>query len=111
MMDQQFRKLDARFGFLEYHGPQTGKFKPGPLPREEHHMGIGTGIFLFAVGAILRYAVTVQTEGFNLHTIGIILMIVGVVTTVLSMFFWQSWGGFRRSGQDGTVVVREREVL
>lgn len=74
-------------------------------------MGIGTGIFLFAVGAIMRYAVTVQTEGFNLHTIGIILMIAGVATAVLSMFFWQSWGGFRRGGRDGTVVVREREVL
>lgn len=74
-------------------------------------MGIGTGIFLFAVGAIMRYAVTVQTEGFNLHTIGIILMIAGVATAVLSMFFWQSWGGFNRGTRDGTVVVREREVL
>ena len=74
-------------------------------------MGMGTGIFFFAVGAIMRYAVTVQTEGFNLHTIGIILMIAGVATTVLSMFFWQSWGGFNRGRRDGTVVVREREVL
>jgi ABC-type uncharacterized transport system permease subunit len=73
-------------------------------------MGIGTGIFLFTVGAIMRYAVTVQTEGFNLHTIGIILMIAGVATTVLSMFFWQSWGGFHRGVREGT-VVREREVL
>ena len=73
-------------------------------------MGIGTGILLFAVGAIMRYAVTVQTEGFNLHTIGIILMIAGVATTVLSMLFWQSWGGFRRGVREGT-VVREREVL
>ena len=69
-------------------------------------MGIGTGIFLFAVGAILRYAVTVETEGFNLHTIGVILMIAGAATIVLSMFFWQSWGGFHRRG-DG---IREREV-
>lgn len=73
-------------------------------------MGIGTGIFLFAAGAILRYAVTVQTEGFNLHTIGVILMIAGAATTILSMFFWQSWGGFHRGRRDGT-VVREREVL
>ena len=73
-------------------------------------MGIGTGIFLFAVGAIMRYAVTVQTEGFNLHTIGIILMIAGLATIVLSMFFWSSWGGFRRGVRDGT-VVRERDVV
>lgn len=81
-------------------------------------MGIGTGIFLFAVGAILRYAVTVQTEGFDLQTIGVILMIVGAVVTVVSIFFWQSWGGFNRGVRVDTVVreraipvVREREVL
>jgi uncharacterized membrane protein YidH (DUF202 family) len=73
-------------------------------------MGIGTGIFLFAVGAIMRFAVTVQTQGFNVHTIGVILMIVGVVTTVLSMFLWQSWGGYHRTGRERT-VVREREVV
>lgn len=39
-------------------------------------MGIGTGIFLLAIGAILRFAVSVETEGFNVHTIGLILMAV-----------------------------------
>jgi Domain of unknown function (DUF6458) len=73
-------------------------------------MGIGTGMFLIAVGAIMRYAITIHTQGFNLHTIGVILMIVGAVTTVLSMFFWQSWGGFRRGATERT-VVREREVI
>jgi len=34
---------------------------------------------VIAVGAILRFAVSVTTTGFNLHTIGLILMIVGVV--------------------------------
>ena len=71
-------------------------------------MYIGTGILLFAVGAIMRYAVTVETEGFNLHTIGIILMVLGAAVAILSMFFWR--GGIRRDGADGT-VVREREVL
>jgi hypothetical protein len=73
-------------------------------------MGIGTGIFLFAVGAIMRFAVSVQTEGFNVHTIGIILMVAGAATTILSMFFLESWGGFQRGGArpgEGTVVVRE----
>ena len=74
-------------------------------------MGIGTGIFLFAVGAIMRFAVSVQMQGFNVHTVGVILMIAGVLSAVLSMFFWQSWGGFRRGSREGTVVVREREVL
>ena len=71
-------------------------------------MGIGTGIVLFAVGAIMRYAVTVETEGFNLHTIGVILMVAGIAVTILSMFMRR--GGVRRDGADG-VVVREREVL
>ncbi|MEA3075048.1 MAG: hypothetical protein QOD29_6494 [Alphaproteobacteria bacterium] len=74
-------------------------------------MGIGTGIFLFAVGAIMRFAVSVQMQGFNVHTVGVILMIVGALSAVLSMFFWQSWGGFHRGAREGTVVVREREVL
>jgi hypothetical protein len=80
-------------------------------------MGIGTGIFLFAVGAILRFAVSVQVTGFNLHTIGVVLMFVGALGIVLSMFFWQSWGGFHRGGRRSTVVseqdtiVRDREVL
>ncbi len=34
-------------------------------------MGIGTGMFLLAVGAIMRFAVSVQTKGFNVHTIGV----------------------------------------
>jgi hypothetical protein len=57
-------------------------------------MGIGTSLVVFAVGAILRFAVTVTTTGFNIHTIGLILMIVGAVGFVLSLVFWGSWGGF-----------------
>jgi hypothetical protein len=59
-------------------------------------MGLGTSIFLVAVGAILDFAVTVQTTGFNLNTIGLILMVVGAFGVVLSLFFWSSWGGFHR---------------
>ncbi|HXC76663.1 MAG TPA: hypothetical protein VNU19_06390 [Candidatus Acidoferrum sp.] len=57
-------------------------------------MGVGTSLIVFAVGAILRFAVTITTTGFNLHTIGIILMIVGAVGFLLSLAFWSSWGGF-----------------
>ena len=58
-------------------------------------MGIGTSIFLIAVGAILKYAVTVRTEGFNLNTIGVILMVVGAIGLLVSLLFWNTWGGFR----------------
>lgn len=57
-------------------------------------MGFGGSLFLIAVGAILDFAVKVQTTGFNLNTIGLILMIVGAVGLVLSIIFWGSWGGF-----------------
>ena len=59
-------------------------------------MGISISILLIAAGAILRWAVTATTSGINLHTVGIILFIVGIVGAVLSMAFWTSWGGFRR---------------
>lgn len=48
-------------------------------------MGIGTGIFLFVVGAILTYAVNVSVSWVNLGLIGYILMIAGVVTFVISL--------------------------
>jgi hypothetical protein len=57
-------------------------------------MGVGTSIVVFAIGAILRFAVTVSSSSFNVHTIGVILMIVGIVGFVVSLVFWGSWGGF-----------------
>lgn len=72
-------------------------------------MGLGTSLFLVAVGAILTYAVDVQTDGFNLNTVGIILMIVGAFGVLLSLLFWSSWGGFnRRSTVASDVIVEER---
>ena len=47
-------------------------------------MGIGTGIFLLAVGAILRFAVTTTAKGVNIQTVGDILMIVGALGILLS---------------------------
>lgn len=57
-------------------------------------MGLGTSIFLIAVGAILDFAINVNTTGFNLHSIGVILMVVGAIGILLSVVFWNSWGGF-----------------
>jgi hypothetical protein len=48
-------------------------------------MGIGTSIFLIAVGAILRYAVTLTVSGVELQTVGLILMIVGIIGLVISL--------------------------
>ena len=81
-------------------------------------MGIATSLILFAVGAIMRFAVTATTTGFNLHAVGVILMIVAAVGFVVSIVFWGSWGGFgasRRqrettvSGPGGTTTSRTDE--
>jgi hypothetical protein len=48
-------------------------------------MGIGAGIFLVAVGAILAFAVNVTATGFNIHTIGLILMVVGIAGIILDL--------------------------
>lgn len=48
-------------------------------------MALGTSLFLIAVGAILRYAVSDSLEGIDIPTIGLILMIVGIVGLALSL--------------------------
>jgi hypothetical protein len=50
-------------------------------------MTIGTSLFLIAAGAILKYAVTTNVEGIDLHTAGLVLMIVGGVGLVLGVYF------------------------
>lgn len=54
-------------------------------------MALGTSLILIAIGAILRFAVSVSTHGFNLHTIGVILMIVGVVGLIISLLWMTMW--------------------
>jgi|KBSSwiStaDraftv2_1062776.scaffolds.fasta_scaffold03996_6 hypothetical protein len=49
-------------------------------------MTIGASLFLIAVGAILKFAVTYDGNGFDIGTIGVILMIVGAVGLVLGLF-------------------------
>jgi hypothetical protein len=66
-------------------------------------MPLGTSIFLIAVGAILRYAVTTTVSGIDIATVGLILMIVGTAGLILSIFYMLSWGPRRG-------VVRDRVV-
>ena len=73
-------------------------------------MGIGVGLFLLALGAILTFAVEVDAEGFDINTVGIILMIIGGIGILLSLLFWGDRSPWRR-GTEERVVVRDREVL
>jgi len=50
-------------------------------------MTIGTSIFLIAVGAIIRYGLTFHVSGVSRPTIGLILMIAGVVGLILSLIY------------------------
>jgi hypothetical protein len=80
-------------------------------------MGIVFSLLLFTAGAVMRYAVTVEGNGFDMHTTGVILMVVGVVGAVLSAINWATWGGIGNYGGRGATTVgttetvtREREV-
>ena len=62
-------------------------------------MTIGAGLFLIAVGAILRFGITTAyTHGVSVHTIGDILMIVGALGVVLWLVVWAPRARSRRSG-------------
>ena len=56
-------------------------------------MGLGIGIVLSAVGAVLAFAVSATVSGVNVHAVGWILLIVGIISILLSMIFWSSWAG------------------
>ena len=71
-------------------------------------MSIGASIFLLVVGAILTFAVNVSAEGFNINTVGIILMIAGVIGLLLSLLFWSSFSPYRR--RSATAYPEERVV-
>jgi hypothetical protein len=68
-------------------------------------MGLGVSLILIAVGAILTWAVQVETSGFNVNTVGVILLIVGAVGALLSMIFWSTWAG------PGYFTSRRRTVI
>jgi beta-lactamase regulating signal transducer with metallopeptidase domain len=67
-------------------------------------MGIGTSLFLIAAGAILRYAVSDSISGVDVQTVGLILLIVGVIGLLISLFMT-----FAYTRRD-TVVTRDRYV-
>lgn len=56
-------------------------------------MGLGVGIILAAAGAVLAFAVSATVSGVNIHAVGWILLIVGIVGILLSLIFWSSWAG------------------
>ena len=80
-------------------------------------MGFGVGLILTAVGAILAWAVTESPNGVNVHAVGYILLVIGIVGMLISLVFWSSWAGtwyFARRTyveDDGVPVRRRRRVV
>ena len=76
-------------------------------------MGLGVSLILIAVGAVMAWAVHVSTTGFNIHTVGYILLVVGIIGIILSLVFWSSWGGVgsRRTVVDEGPAARRRTVV
>jgi hypothetical protein len=52
---------------------------------------IGTSILLIAVGAILRYAVNIHSSAVNINTVGLILMVAGILGLIVSLLYTALW--------------------
>lgn len=82
-------------------------------------MGIGVSLLLIAAGAILTFAVEAEADGFDINTIGIILMVVGGVGLLLSLLLWDRVGSYgvrrrtvvERRIDDPYVVERRDDVF
>jgi hypothetical protein len=72
-------------------------------------MSIGASLFMIAVGAILRYAVTAHINGVDIQTVGGILMIVGIIGLVFSLLWMLLYADRHRRAEPGVVRDRERD--
>ncbi len=64
----------------------------GAAPLDTHRgtetrMGLAGSLTMIAVGAVLRWAVSATTSGVNLQTVGLILLIVGGIGLIISLFW------------------------
>ncbi|HKY75438.1 MAG TPA: DUF6458 family protein [Acidimicrobiia bacterium] len=72
-------------------------------------MATGISLFFLAVGAILTFAVETSVSGVDLDTIGVILMVIGLLGMLFSLVLWDNWNP--RSYRDDEAVVGRRDVL
>jgi uncharacterized protein (DUF486 family) len=77
-------------------------------------MGIGVGILLIAVGAILTFAVHATVNGINIQTVGVILMIAGLAGLIIDLVIFLPRRRVSRQvyttaapGAPGTTVVTD----
>jgi hypothetical protein len=82
-------------------------------------MTIGASLLLIAVGAILRYATNLNVKGVEIDTVGLILMIVGIVGFIIAVIYeavavkersrWYRTSGDRGAGVDPNAPTRRYE--
>jgi hypothetical protein len=70
-------------------------------------MGIGSSLFLIAVGAILYFAVDADVSGLEISTVGIILMVIGIIGLIITLFFLGGWRRNRTVVEDRPVARRD----
>jgi Domain of unknown function (DUF6458) len=75
-------------------------------------MSIGLSIFMMVLGAIMAFAVKASTPGINVNTLGIILLLIGLVSLLYSLLFWSSFSPWRRAStvRRRRTVIQERPV-
>jgi hypothetical protein len=74
--------------------------------------GIGTSLLLIAAGAIMAFAVSVETDGFNVNTVGWILLGVGALGLILSMIIGMAGVSSGTTVVDrGSTTIVEREPV
>ena len=61
-------------------------------------MTIGASIFLIAVGAILKFAVTYTVAGIDIQVVGVILMVAGGIGLILGLFLMAQARRVRTTG-------------
>src|ERR671918_1364591 len=54
-------------------------------------MGIGVGLILIAVGAILTWGVNAEVSGLDVTAIGVILLVIGILVLLLDLLWWRTW--------------------
>jgi len=71
-------------------------------------MTVGFGIFLIAIGAIIKYALNVEIAGVEESTVGWILIVTGIVVAVLGLIAapFRLWAERRREGY----ISRDHDV-
>src|SRR5436309_1864928 len=77
----------SRLWPLTANTPERGAGVRVGVPGYSRPVAVGTSLALIAGGAVLRYAITAHVHGVNIQTVGLILMIVGIIGLVFSLIF------------------------